>query len=305
MTISLGKIYSSRVQRGGIKLHKNLLVSLVLRSARQVYLNEQEELYLQQQQQQQHLLLAKPAENWAGSRAGDSSTEQLPSWAEEERRRRTDSQQQTPGWTELEGGDCRGQVPSRTDTGRTDTKEPASSWTEMESSNSEQQVPSWTEGPRTDPEQQQQPPSPSRLEADSTDPSSQRLAGDRDTREPPAPCPPATVSPGRPERRTTREPEANCARKRKIPEHETETEPVRPLKRARTEQEELVVKASSQPEEEEEMETSSNVSSLINIFGSSFSGLLAKGESEGESGQICCDQVLGGMGSWSRAIVAF
>uniref|UniRef100_A0A3B3RDQ7 Immediate early response 5 n=1 Tax=Paramormyrops kingsleyae TaxID=1676925 RepID=A0A3B3RDQ7_9TELE len=35
MSISLGKIYNSRVQRGGIKLHKNLLVSLVLRSARQ------------------------------------------------------------------------------------------------------------------------------------------------------------------------------------------------------------------------------------------------------------------------------
>ncbi|XP_041099487.1 immediate early response gene 2 protein-like [Polyodon spathula] len=40
MSISLGKIYNSRVQRGGIKLHKNLLVSLVLRSARQVYLND-------------------------------------------------------------------------------------------------------------------------------------------------------------------------------------------------------------------------------------------------------------------------
>ena len=40
MSISLGKIYNSRVQRGGIKLHKNLLVSLVLRSARQVYLSD-------------------------------------------------------------------------------------------------------------------------------------------------------------------------------------------------------------------------------------------------------------------------
>jgi len=40
VSISLGKIYNSRVQRGGIKLHKNLLVSLVLRSARQVYLSD-------------------------------------------------------------------------------------------------------------------------------------------------------------------------------------------------------------------------------------------------------------------------
>ncbi|XP_035276388.1 immediate early response gene 5 protein-like [Anguilla rostrata] len=38
MSISMGKIYNSRVQRGGIKLHKNLLVSLVLRSAREVCL---------------------------------------------------------------------------------------------------------------------------------------------------------------------------------------------------------------------------------------------------------------------------
>ncbi|KAB1260963.1 Immediate early response gene 5 protein [Camelus dromedarius] len=43
VSISLGKIYNSRVQRGGIKLHKNLLVSLVLRSARQVYLSDQEQ----------------------------------------------------------------------------------------------------------------------------------------------------------------------------------------------------------------------------------------------------------------------
>ncbi|XP_030229187.1 immediate early response gene 5 protein [Gadus morhua] len=40
MSLSLGKIYTSRVQRGGVKLHRNLLVSLVLRSARHVYLSE-------------------------------------------------------------------------------------------------------------------------------------------------------------------------------------------------------------------------------------------------------------------------
>lgn len=39
VSISLGKMYSARGQRGGVKLHKNLLVSLVLRSARQVYLS--------------------------------------------------------------------------------------------------------------------------------------------------------------------------------------------------------------------------------------------------------------------------
>lgn len=40
VSISLGKMYSARGQRGGVKLHKNLLVSLVLRSARQAYLSE-------------------------------------------------------------------------------------------------------------------------------------------------------------------------------------------------------------------------------------------------------------------------
>ncbi|NP_001085031.1 immediate early response 5 L homeolog [Xenopus laevis] len=53
VSISLGKIYHSRVQRGGIKLHKNLMVSLVLRSAQQVYLSQspeelQQEYYLRQ-----------------------------------------------------------------------------------------------------------------------------------------------------------------------------------------------------------------------------------------------------------------
>lgn len=40
VSISLGKMSSARTQRGGGKLHKNLLVSLVLRSARQVSLSQ-------------------------------------------------------------------------------------------------------------------------------------------------------------------------------------------------------------------------------------------------------------------------
>ncbi|XP_076019659.1 immediate early response gene 5-like protein [Genypterus blacodes] len=40
ISISLLKIHNSRLQRGGIKLHKNLLVSSVLRNARQVYIKE-------------------------------------------------------------------------------------------------------------------------------------------------------------------------------------------------------------------------------------------------------------------------
>lgn len=49
ISISLRKIQNSRTQRGGIKLHKNLLVSYVLRNARQVYMNEKyAEIYRQQ-----------------------------------------------------------------------------------------------------------------------------------------------------------------------------------------------------------------------------------------------------------------
>ncbi|XP_030062264.1 immediate early response gene 5-like protein [Microcaecilia unicolor] len=40
ISLSLRKIQSSRAQRGGIRLHKNLLVSYVLRNARQLYLSE-------------------------------------------------------------------------------------------------------------------------------------------------------------------------------------------------------------------------------------------------------------------------
>lgn len=50
ISMSLMKIHSSRSQRGGIKLHKNLLVSYVLRNARQLYVRERyAELYRRQQ----------------------------------------------------------------------------------------------------------------------------------------------------------------------------------------------------------------------------------------------------------------
>ncbi|XP_058473973.1 immediate early response gene 5-like protein [Solea solea] len=50
ISMSLMKIHNSRTQRGGIKLHKNLLVSYVLRNARQVYIKEKyAEIYRMQQ----------------------------------------------------------------------------------------------------------------------------------------------------------------------------------------------------------------------------------------------------------------
>lgn len=50
ISISLRKIQSSRTQRGGIKLHKNLLVTYVLRNARQFYMSKN----LPQTQRTQH-----------------------------------------------------------------------------------------------------------------------------------------------------------------------------------------------------------------------------------------------------------
>ncbi|XP_027724280.1 immediate early response gene 5 protein [Vombatus ursinus] len=86
VSISLGKIYNSRVQRGGIKLHKNLLVSLVLRSARQVYLSDPclggpgagGPPQPPPAQQQQHQLPGEPAPGWGDPLPRDSSMEQDP-----------------------------------------------------------------------------------------------------------------------------------------------------------------------------------------------------------------------------------
>ncbi|XP_061567508.1 immediate early response gene 2 protein [Cololabis saira] len=37
MVVALGKLYSSRTQRGGVRLHRSLLLSLVMKSARDIY----------------------------------------------------------------------------------------------------------------------------------------------------------------------------------------------------------------------------------------------------------------------------
>uniref|UniRef100_A0A3Q2CMX0 Immediate early response gene 2 protein-like n=2 Tax=Cyprinodon variegatus TaxID=28743 RepID=A0A3Q2CMX0_CYPVA len=37
MVVALGKLYSSRAQRGGLRLHRSLLLTLVMKSARDIY----------------------------------------------------------------------------------------------------------------------------------------------------------------------------------------------------------------------------------------------------------------------------
>lgn len=37
MVVALGKLYSSRIQRGGLRLHRSLLLTMVMKSARDMY----------------------------------------------------------------------------------------------------------------------------------------------------------------------------------------------------------------------------------------------------------------------------
>ncbi|XP_070704229.1 immediate early response gene 2 protein [Pempheris klunzingeri] len=59
MVVALGKLYGSRTQRGGLRLHRSLLLTLVMKSARDIYhaaqtTGECVPPGCEQQQQQQH-----------------------------------------------------------------------------------------------------------------------------------------------------------------------------------------------------------------------------------------------------------
>lgn len=75
ISLSLRKIHSSRTQRGGIKLHKNLLVSYVLRNARQLYLSER---YAELYRRQQHHYQEGGAGALLGMPAGAASVPEIP-----------------------------------------------------------------------------------------------------------------------------------------------------------------------------------------------------------------------------------
>lgn len=53
MVVALGKLYSSRSQRGGLRLHRSLLLTLVMKSARDIYHEAQATAEGVEQQQQQ------------------------------------------------------------------------------------------------------------------------------------------------------------------------------------------------------------------------------------------------------------
>lgn len=256
MSISLGKIYNSRVQRGGIKLHKNLLVSLVLRSARQVYLSDYYSGACLNAAQNE-----REGNEWDIT---DSEREKFP-----------------PSTTEcdrVEEPEKERELRENDDEVKSDQADCTSTLQQEQNQNSSLDAVANVSS-ETPPETINEPkesPSATVAEHDST--------------------PEAKGESHQP-------PKTHVCSNRKRSAEESESGDA-PQKRTKV--------ASSNAEEDEEAEKmdTSNVSNLITIFGSSFSGLLskdgAKPEADAEdSGQICCDQMLKNLNPWSTAIVAF
>ncbi|KAK2906907.1 hypothetical protein QQF64_019199 [Cirrhinus molitorella] len=263
MSISLGKIYNSRVQRGGIKLHKNLLVSLVLRSARQVYLSDYYSGACLNAAQNE-----REGNEWDIT---DSEREKFPpSTTECDRVESTEEPQQPEKERELRENDDEVKSDQADCTSTLQPEQTQNSSLDSVASVSSESPPEAINEPKESP-------------SDST-------VAQRDS------TPEAKGEPHQPPKTHV------CStRKRSAEESESVDSPQKRTKVASSNAEEK--------DEAEEMDTG-NVSNLITIFGSSFSGLLskdgAKPEAEAEdSGQICCDQMLKNLNPWSTAIVAF
>ncbi|XP_054443517.1 immediate early response gene 5 protein [Pteronotus mesoamericanus] len=290
VSISLGKIYNSRVQRGGIKLHKNLLVSLVLRSARQVYLSDPcPGLYLAGPAGTPPQL---PAELAAGPPAGwgEPPPPSVPAaWPESEPQPEHRAIPDVP-----QAGDLEPEATLTSARNILQSREVAAGGAGDSAGRSDV----FPEGSRAArhycgclPGGEEKP-----------GPLGASPLGDCCCAEDKPPVPPPVC----PRKRSAAR--VGCCGPAGCPGST-------PLKKPRWDLEEQP----GRMEEEEEMETG-NVANLISIFGSSFSGLLRKSpgggpeEAEGEEsnpeaaepGQICCDKpVLRDMNPWSTAIVAF
>lgn len=321
MSISLGKIYNSRVQRGGIKLHKNLLVSLVLRSARQVYLSDyyggmclnaqqmgEREWVERETLDSERDKLVPEATNYSpssldGSQGGFS----LPLEQQTAEMVDTTAQPQIQvtspvgerGSTDEKASqlDCNIECQATQDA----DVNIVSTNVNSDTSNCEAPVSSPVPARCANTQRSKDHISvaeESRGEYEASSPSGcVEAGGDLDSQEPNSHQPTAPVS--------------CCTRKRSA---EKSPQTASPVKKAKvTASTTADSHANSNEDRTEEMDTS-NVSSLITIFGSSFSGLLTKDgaqpESESEdgdsgAGQICCDQMLKNLNPWSTAIVAF
>lgn len=254
MSISLGKIYNSRVQRGGIKLHKNLLVSLVLRSARQVYLSDYYSgacLNAQNEAKEWDLM--------------DSEREKFPPASEE----------------------CE---PAERPEETRHNDEPQINETVEEKHDNEVKSDVLSED-----RNQNLSPNPDNSASSETLSAADIIKQSQTT--------PSDNTQG--ESREPQKTHVCLNRKRSAEESKSDDAPQKRTK--------VTSSSASEDDEGEKMETG-NVSNLITIFGSGFSGLLSKDaakpeaeadDSDSGSGQICCDQMLKNLNPWSTAIVAF
>nr|XP_004658791.2 immediate early response gene 5 protein [Jaculus jaculus] len=319
VSISLGKIYNSRVQRGGIKLHKNLLVSLVLRSARQVYLSDPcPGLYLAgpagipvvppppQQQQQSGDLAAVPPAGWGEPPPLSARA----AWPETEPQPQTERPAVSDPVVPVSGtGDALQAGEAEAAWGRVERPRVALA-------GGGEGLDVFPEGPRAARRPCGCPPAAAAAGEEHRAASSR--AGCR--------CEPRTGAADNDDDDEPPLPPAGCPRKRGAARvggggHAGCPAPgSTPLKKPRRNSSEEQPQPDGVEETgEEEMETG-NVANLISIFGSSFSGLLRKSPGGGreekeaeennpeatEPGQICCDKpVLRDMNPWNTAIVAF
>ncbi|XP_013376821.1 PREDICTED: immediate early response gene 5 protein [Chinchilla lanigera] len=291
VSISLGKIYNSRVQRGGIKLHKNLLVSLVLRSARQVYLSDP----------CPGLYLAGPAGS-PTPQPGEPAAQPPAGWGEP-----------PPPAARAAWPDAEPQRPAVPDAPQAGDAEPAATVTRagaaLRGRNEDTAGAAWgrVDGPRVAAAEgvsdaSSEGPPAGCLRAREGQPGPVSRADCRRAPQPAEeePCAPPGLGPRKRGAAGPGGGHAGCPAPCSTP-----------LKKPRRD--------GGEEDAEEEMETG-NVANLINIFGSSFSGLLRKspgggreeeeaeesGPEAAEPGQICCDKpVLRDINPWSTAIVAF
>lgn len=267
ISISLMKIHNSRTQRGGIKLHKNLLVSYVLRNARQVYIKEKyAEIYRMQQYEEvmavcNEIQELDPLDAADVEDPADAEPARAACCAEEESEfHRAAAQCRSPGCPPLQDG------------GK-DPPEPPEPCYYRSCCMEEQFAPTHCNKTTV-------------LDLDThvvTTVENGFLHQDQDC------CCGAQPGPG------ARSP----ARKRKVEfgccASEADEAPEFCVARKRLKREDC-----SYPHPD--YTDTSNISNLISIFGSGFSGLLSR---QADLEQICSKQALASLGAWTRAIVAF
>ncbi|XP_018582248.1 immediate early response gene 5 protein isoform X2 [Scleropages formosus] len=292
MSISLGKIYNSRVQRGGIKLHKNLLVSLVLRSARQVYLSD---YYGGVCVRSPH---AGGVEWGEGDQMDSDGSRSTPDEHGGESALVSDDSVRIPEVSvngpaaAVEGQDIEDLAPGSDYNCQQSPQEDVGSVKTAVSAKRPDASPS---------------PSLSPGAADAEG-ENQEGSGSAETGGPGSGSE-HCVSRSENSQQGSAEVTATCCTRKRGAERSASAGS--PVKRPKATAVPALPPVGGEGEGPEDMDTG-NVSSLITIFGSSFSGLLSKegaqpatDSEDSDSGKICCEQMLPNLNPWSTAIVAF